>query len=86
MGDRVTSSEQSDNHVIHLGTWDREAGDLDRITTWGPTSDRALEHLRFLIVHRPDDDELTIVLRPERCVLCEELAIAYLGRVEGNRS
>jgi hypothetical protein len=68
--------------IIEMGPWDREASDTDPATTWGTMSDQAGEHLRHLIMHRPDDDDLTIVLYPKRCALCEELAVAYLGRVE----
>lgn len=86
MADIEQRPGQSHSQIISLGPWDREADDLDATATWGPTSAGALEHLRFLIVHRPDYDELTVVLHPARCSLCEELAVAYLGRVEGSRS
>lgn len=44
-------------------------------------SDEAMDHVREMATHRPDLDDLTIVLHPRLCPLCRELAVA-LGMVE----
>lgn len=48
-------------------------------------SERQIEHLRGLVAHRPDD-ELRIVLHPNRCDLCRGLAVELLGWSESLES
>lgn len=42
-------------------------------------SDEAAAHVGELILHRPEMDDLTIVLHPARCAWCREIAEAWLG-------